>query len=146
MFVLLIIMAIVMILAYKAKTYVQQERCKSCGSTQWPTTGHNQGLCWHCSDLVDEDLVDEKNTLHYHCGDCRRMHDPCGDCWELIDKGEHPQQPVKDNKAFIEKMIEFNTEGFRKIAHSDHKGSPQEQYLQAQRKVLFEQLRELEAK
>lgn len=146
MFVLLIIMAMVMIAGgvYLAKK--KKDACKACGSTEWPTTGHNEGLCWHCSDLVDEDLVDEKNTLHYHCSDCRNMHDPCGDCWELIDKGQHPQQPIKDRKEIIQKMIDHNTEGFRKIAHSDHKGTPQEQYLQAQRKVLFEKLSELEAK
>jgi hypothetical protein len=143
-FVLLIIMAIVMILAYKAKTYVQQERCKACGSTEWDTSGHNEGYCWSCSDLLDEDLVEENNTLHYHCGDCRNMHDPCGDCWELIDKGQHPQQPIKHRKEIIQKMIDHNAEGFRKIAHSDHKGSRQEQDLQAQRQNLFEQLWELE--
>jgi len=72
-----------------------ENACTGCNSVKWPLGGHNAGLCWHCSDLVDEDLVEEKNTLHYHCGDCRRMHDPCGDCWELIDKGQHPQQPIK---------------------------------------------------
>jgi hypothetical protein len=49
-----------------------------------------------------------------------------------------------DKTELIKKMIEHNTEGFRKIAHSNHKGSPQEQYLKAQRKVLFEKLWEIE--
>jgi hypothetical protein len=51
---------------------------------------------------------------------------------------------MKHNKAFIEKMIEFNTEGFYKIAHSENKNSPQEQYLQAQREVLFKELQKIE--
>jgi hypothetical protein len=49
-----------------------------------------------------------------------------------------------DKTELIKKMIKHNTEGFRKIAHSNHKGSPQEQYLKAQRKVLFEKLWEIE--
>jgi hypothetical protein len=50
----------------------------------------------------------------------------------------------KERKEFIQKMIDHNTEGFCKIAHSDHNDSPQEQYLKAQRKVLFNKLWELE--
>ena len=51
---------------------------------------------------------------------------------------------MKDRKELIQKMIDHNTEGFRKIAHSDYKNSPQEEYLKAQRHSLFEQLWELE--
>jgi hypothetical protein len=139
-FTLIIIMAMVMISGgvYLAKK--NKDTCTSCGSTEWDTSGHNPGLCWSCSDILDEEM----EALHYHCSDCRNMHDPCGDCWELIDKGQHPQQPIKDRREIIQKMIDHNTEGFRKIAHSDHKNSPQEQYLQAQRKVLFEKLWEIE--
>jgi hypothetical protein len=51
---------------------------------------------------------------------------------------------MKDNKEFIKKLIDHNTEGFRKIAHSKFRGSAQEQYLQAQREVLFKKLWEIE--
>jgi hypothetical protein len=51
---------------------------------------------------------------------------------------------MKDRKEFIQKLIDHNTEGFRKIAHSDHKNSPQEQYLKAQRQVLFNKLWKIE--
>jgi len=141
-FVLLIIMAMIMIAGgvYLAKK--KKDACKACGSTEWDTSGHNAGLCWSCSDILDEEM----EALHYHCSDCRNMHDPCGDCWELIDKGQHPQQPIKAKREIIQKMIDHNTQSFHKIAHSDHKGSPQEQDLQAQRKELFEKLWELEAK
>ena len=140
MFTLIIIMAMVMIFGgvYLAKN--KKDTCESCGSSDWDTSGHNPGLCWSCSDLLDEEM----EALHYHCEDCRDRHDPCGDCWELIDVGQHPQQPIKDRKEIIQKMIDHNTKGFHKIAHSDNKNSPQEQYLQAQRKVLFEKLREIE--
>jgi len=62
--------------------------CARCKSVKWPLGGRNAGLCWSCSDLLDEEM----EALHYHCGECRNMHDPCGSCWELIDKGQHPQQ------------------------------------------------------
>jgi tRNA U34 5-carboxymethylaminomethyl modifying GTPase MnmE/TrmE len=51
---------------------------------------------------------------------------------------------MKDNKEFIKKLIDHNTEGFRKIAHSKFRGSAQEQYLQAQREVLFKKLWKIE--
>ena len=154
MFTLIIIMAMVMISGgvYLAKN--KKDTCESCGSRDWDTSGHNAGLCWSCSDLLDEEM----DALHYHCRECRNMNDPCDDCWELIDKGQHPQQPIKsgvnrkvnignfenvdiyDKREIIQKMIDHNTSAFGKIAHSDHKGTPQEKYLEAQRKVLFEEL------
>jgi hypothetical protein len=27
--------------------------CKACGSTEWDTSGHNEGYCWFCSDKLD---------------------------------------------------------------------------------------------
>jgi hypothetical protein len=51
---------------------------------------------------------------------------------------------MKDRKEFIQKMIDRNTKDFRKICHSDHKNSPQEQYLKAQREVLFNRLWKIE--
>ena len=51
---------------------------------------------------------------------------------------------MKDRKELIQKMIDNNTEGFRKIAHSDYKNSPQEEYLKAQREVLFKELWKIE--
>jgi hypothetical protein len=51
---------------------------------------------------------------------------------------------MKDRKEFIQKLIDHNTEGFRKIAHSKFRGSAQEQYLQAQREVLFKELWKIE--
>ena len=71
--------------------------CTGCGSVKWPLNGHNAGLCWHCSDLLDE----KKNTLmdaHYSCRECYAKHDPCETCWVLIDEGTHPQQPQNKNK------------------------------------------------
>ena len=36
-----------------------ENACTGCNSVKWPLGGHNAGLCWHCSDLLDE----KKNTL-----------------------------------------------------------------------------------
>ena len=67
--------------------------CARCKSVKWPLGGRNAGLCWSCSDLLDEEKNTLMDTVHYHCEDCRDRHDPCGDCWVLIDEGTHPQQP-----------------------------------------------------
>jgi hypothetical protein len=36
-----------------------ENACTGCNSVKWPLGGHNAGLCWHCSDLLDN----KKNTL-----------------------------------------------------------------------------------
>jgi len=35
------------------ETIQEYAPCKACGSTEWDTSGHNDGYCWSCSDRLD---------------------------------------------------------------------------------------------
>lgn len=51
------------------------------------------------------------DTVHYHCRECYKMHDPCENCWVLIDLGTHPQQPKEQeqNKMTEHRDGKYNT-------------------------------------
>lgn len=44
----------ILVINFRQEEPIQEHRpCRACGSTEWDTSGHNDGYCWSCSDKMD---------------------------------------------------------------------------------------------